>query len=91
MYITELREPLSRSAQDKTYFARLDAQLTKVNTFYKKKEGEYIARAGVLEKQMQALLEVQEEMARDGLVPYDNYLTTKHQETRLAGMRTPKQ
>lgn len=77
VWITELREPLSSFPQDKTFFARLDAQLTKVNKFFKKKEGEYIARAGVLEKQMLALLNVQEEMAREGLMHYDFLTTSK--------------
>ena len=73
VYVTELREPLSQSAQDQTFFDRLDAQLTKINKFYKRKEGEYIARAGLLEKQMLALLQLEEDMARRGLVPVDSY------------------
>lgn len=56
VYASELREPLAHSPPDRTFFVRLDAQLTKVNKFYKKKEGEYIARAGVLERQMLALM-----------------------------------
>lgn len=65
--MTELREPLSTSPQDRTYFARLDAQLTKVNKFYKKKETENIARAGVLEKKMYELINAQEAVARQGI------------------------
>uniref|UniRef100_A0A7I4DLS2 Uncharacterized protein n=1 Tax=Physcomitrium patens TaxID=3218 RepID=A0A7I4DLS2_PHYPA len=67
IYITELREPLSHSPQDVTFFTRLDDQLNKVNKFYKKKEAEYIDRAGALEKQMLALINVQELFARQGL------------------------
>lgn len=67
MYQTELLEPLKHSPQDKTFFARLDAQLNKVNAFFKLKEGDNIARAGMLEKQMVALLNMQETLARRGL------------------------
>ena len=65
IYVSELREP--RSPQDRTFFVRLDAQLTKVNKFYKKKEAENIARAGALEKQMLSLIYLQEALARQGL------------------------
>jgi len=84
IYVTELREPLSHSPQDKTFFDRLDLQLTKINKFFKRKEGEYIARAGLLEKQMLALLQLEEDMARQGLVTLD-YLTSTDQERRVAG------
>lgn len=84
VYMTELREPLSHSPQDKTFFVRLDAQLTKINKFYKRKEGEYIARAGLLEKQMLALINLEEDMARQGLVTLD-YLTPGDQDRRLPG------
>jgi hypothetical protein len=67
IYVSELREPLSQSPQDRTFIARLDAQLTKVNKFYKKKEAENIARAGALEKQMLSLIYLQEALARQGL------------------------
>ncbi|KAG0606207.1 hypothetical protein M758_9G122400 [Ceratodon purpureus] len=67
VYMTELREPISISPQDITYFARLDAQLTKVNKFYKKKETENIVRAGVLEKKMYELIHAQEAVARQGI------------------------
>ena len=83
VYVTELREPLSRSPVEKTFFARLDAELTKVNKFYKKKEGEYIARAGVLEKQMLALIHLEEDMAREGLMSADFLTKTNN---HLPGM-----
>lgn len=67
VYVSELREPLTHSPQDRTFFARLDAQLNKIDKFFKKKEGEYIARAGVLERQMLALINLEEDIARQGL------------------------
>lgn len=70
----ETREPLSRSPQDRTFFARPDAQLTKVNKFYKKKEAEIIARASDLEKQMLALINSQEARARQDLPIYESHL-----------------
>lgn len=77
IYVTDLREPLSRSPQDRTFFARLDAQLTKVNKFYKKKEAENIARAGALEKQMLALINAQEAIARQDLPRYETQYETQ--------------
>lgn len=65
--MTELQEPVSRSPLDRTFFARLDAQLTKVNKFYEEKETEIIARAGDLEKQMLAWINSQEAIARRDL------------------------
>lgn len=73
-YVTELKEPLSRSPQDRTYFARLDAQLTKVNKFYEEKEEENIARAGDLEKQMLAWINSQEEIARQDIPIWESHL-----------------
>lgn len=74
MYVTELHEPLCRSPQDRTFFARLDAQLTKVNKFYKEKEEENIARAGELENHMLALINAQEALARQDLPIYNSSL-----------------
>lgn len=84
VYVTELREPLSRSPQDKTFFQRLDSQLTKVNKFYKKKEAENIARAGALEKQMLALIIAQERTARQDLPDYGTHMEI-HKEAHLSG------
>lgn len=67
VYETELLEPLVHAPQDRTFFRRLDIQLNKVNRFYKKKEAEYVTQAGRLEKQMLALIEMQEALARQGL------------------------
>ena len=95
VYMTELREPISISPQDITYFARLDAQLTKVNKFYKKKETENIVRAGVLEKKMYELIHAQEAVARQGIpVEYatplgpvkqdhDAHMTGHHMQSKL--------
>lgn len=84
VYITELREPLALSPQDKTFFVRLDAQLTEVNKFFRSKEAEYIDRARVLEKQMLALINLEEEMARRGLTTSDCLAT---RDDHLPGMR----
>ncbi|KAG0581876.1 hypothetical protein KC19_3G016400 [Ceratodon purpureus] len=73
-YVTELHEPLCRSPQDRTFFARLDAQLTKVNKFYKEKEVENLARAGDLENQMLELINAQEAIARQDLRIYNSSL-----------------
>ncbi|CAK9229909.1 unnamed protein product [Sphagnum troendelagicum] len=57
---TELMEPLGKAEPHRMFFNHLDAQLNKINRFYKLKETEYIAQARRLEKQLLALFEVQE-------------------------------
>jgi hypothetical protein len=57
---TELMEPLGKAELHRTFFNHLDAQLNKINRFYKLKETEYIAQARRLERQLLALFEVQE-------------------------------
>ncbi|CAM6075761.1 unnamed protein product [Sphagnum tenellum] len=57
---TELMEPLGKAEPHKVFFNHLDAQLNKINRFYKLKETEYIAQARRLERQLLALFEVQE-------------------------------
>jgi len=80
IYVTDLREPLSRSPQDRTFFARLDAELTKVNKFYKKKEAENISRAGDLEKQMLELINAEEAIARQNLPDFESHLDYMHKD-----------
>ncbi len=53
-------EPLGKAELHRTFFNHLDAQLNKINRFYKLKETEYIAHARRLERQLLALFEVQE-------------------------------
>jgi hypothetical protein len=60
-------EPLGKSELDKTFFNHLGAELEKINRFYKTKEAEYVAQAIRLEKQLLALIEVQEALARQNL------------------------
>lgn len=63
-YETELLDPLQSSEADRQFFKRLDAQLNKVNKFYRMKETQYIARAKRLEEQLLTLFQVQEEHAQ---------------------------
>lgn len=63
----ELLEPLGQTQQDEIFFNRLDAELEKINHFYRTKEAEYVARAMRLEKQLLALFEVREALARQSL------------------------
>ncbi len=60
MLETELMEPLGKAELHRMFFNHLDAQLNKINRFYKLKETEYIAQARRLERQLLALFEVQE-------------------------------
>ncbi|CAM6047743.1 unnamed protein product [Sphagnum compactum] len=57
---TELMEPLGKVELHRMFFNHLDAQLNKINRFYKLKETEYIAQARSLERQLFALFELQE-------------------------------
>lgn len=58
-YETEMLDPLQPSEADRQFFKRLDAQLNKVNKFYKMKEEQYVARAKRLEQQLLTLFQVQ--------------------------------
>jgi len=63
-YETELLDPLQPNEADRQFFKRLDAQLNKVNQFYRMKEAQYVARAKRLEQQLLTLFQVQAEHAR---------------------------
>ena len=59
-YETELLEPLAADADAdaaaaREFFARLDAQLNKVNQFYRGKEKEFLERGQSLRRQMDIL------------------------------------
>ncbi|KAG6546093.1 hypothetical protein Mapa_012499 [Marchantia paleacea] len=58
VYETILLEPINRMEASKLFFARLDAQFNKVNQFYYHKEKEFVEQAQILEKQMQALVDM---------------------------------
>ena len=63
----ELTEPLGQAEQDKVFFNHLDAELEKINRFYKTKETEYVVHATRLEKQLLALFEVRDALTRQNL------------------------
>lgn len=44
---------------ERNFFAKLDEQLNKVDDFYRKKEAEFVERSEMLDKQMEALQEMQ--------------------------------
>lgn len=44
----------------KDFFERLDEELNKVNQFYKTKEGEFVERGEILNKQLQILLDLKQ-------------------------------
>lgn len=60
-------EPLGHAEQDKVFFNHLDAELEKINRFYNTKEAEFVAQAIRLEKQLLALFQVQQSLARQNL------------------------
>lgn len=55
VYETELLGPIAHSPYDQAFFECLDAQLNKVNGFYKQKEEEFVQRGSILDKQICAL------------------------------------
>ncbi|KAJ7515400.1 hypothetical protein O6H91_22G012300 [Diphasiastrum complanatum] len=65
LYETELLGPFSEAQHEKNFFVRLDAQLNKVNKFYKHKEEEYIVQARQLRNQADALLELKKALSTD--------------------------
>jgi SPX domain protein involved in polyphosphate accumulation len=67
LYETELYDQRGHGEQDRIFFNRLDSELEKINRFYRAKEAEFIARAVRLERQLLALFQVQEALARRNL------------------------
>ncbi|KAJ7517194.1 hypothetical protein O6H91_21G013900 [Diphasiastrum complanatum] len=65
LYETELLGPFSEAQHEKCFFVRLDAQLNKVNRFYRHKEEEYIVQAKQLQNQVNALLEMKRALSTD--------------------------
>lgn len=57
LFETELLGTAFKTEAQKLFFERLDAQLNKVNKFYRCKEQEYITWASQLQKQIGPLLE----------------------------------
>lgn len=58
MYETELLEQFADTDATKEFFACLDQQLNKVNSFYRTKEKEFMERGDSLKNQMDILLEL---------------------------------
>uniref|UniRef100_A0A0E0BVY2 SPX domain-containing protein n=1 Tax=Oryza meridionalis TaxID=40149 RepID=A0A0E0BVY2_9ORYZ len=56
--VTPEMETTAAAAAAREFFARLDAQLNKVNHFYMAKEEEFLHRGGSLRKQMDILLDL---------------------------------
>lgn len=69
VYETELLEPLADDDGDaaaaREFFARLDAQLNKVNQFYRGKEQEFLERGRSLRRQMDILADLRAARARE--------------------------
>ncbi|KAH9607051.1 hypothetical protein KSS87_013826 [Heliosperma pusillum] len=64
LYETELLEQLSDVEAAGEFFARLDRQLNKVNQFYKIKEKEFVDRGDSLKRQLDFLVEMNNELRR---------------------------
>lgn len=64
---SEWTDALGHGEQDRIFFNHLDGELEKINRFYKAKEAEYVSRAVRLERQLLALFQVQEALARQNL------------------------
>jgi hypothetical protein len=67
-YETEVLEPPladADAAAAREFFARLDAQLNKVNQFYKGKEQEFLERGRSLRRQMDILADLRAARARE--------------------------
>ena len=71
-YKTELVEPLAADADAaaaREFFARLDAQLNKVNQFYRGKEKEFLERGQSLRRQMDILAGLKAASSREDSNP----------------------
>lgn len=78
VYETELLGPIAHSEYDQAFFKSLDAQLNKVNEFYKRKEDEFIQRGAILDKQICALTGVKK-LLEQGRIRQDGYGTSGRQ------------
>ncbi|KAL0433255.1 UNVERIFIED_CONTAM: Phosphate transporter [Sesamum latifolium] len=58
VYETELDQLFSEENEVKVFFEMLDDELNKVNQFYKSKEGEFLERGELLNKQLQILVDL---------------------------------
>jgi len=58
VYETELLQLFEQADAAKAFFARLDAELNKVNQFYRNKEAEFLERGETLKRQMQILIDL---------------------------------
>ncbi|KAK4421789.1 Phosphate transporter [Sesamum alatum] len=58
VYETELDQLFSEEDEVKVFFETLDDELNKVNQFYKSKEGEFLERGELLNKQLQILVDL---------------------------------
>ena len=58
--------------QFQAFFENLDAQLNKVNDFYKRKEEEFVQRGSILDKQICALTGVKK-LLEQGRIRQDEY------------------
>ncbi|XP_024025376.1 phosphate transporter PHO1 [Morus notabilis] len=60
IYETELAQLFSVEDEVTIFFERLDEELNKVNQFYRTKEGEFLERGEILNKQLQILLDLKQ-------------------------------
>lgn len=80
VYETELLGPIARSTYDQAFFENLDAQLNKVNNFYRRKEEEFVQRGAILDKQICALTGVKK-LLEQGRTRQDEYgASARHSE-----------
>nr|GMD74417.1 phosphate transporter PHO1 [Ipomoea batatas] len=56
----ELAQLFSEEDEVKRFFAKLDAELEKVNEFYKMKEGEFVERGEILNNQLEVLFDLKQ-------------------------------
>lgn len=77
--MVDVRDSIGHGEQDRIFFNHLDGELEKINSFYKAKESEYVARAIRLEKQLLALFQVQEALARQNLKMRASSFNQSHQ------------
>ncbi|PON37718.1 SPX domain containing protein [Parasponia andersonii] len=60
VYETELAQLFSQEDEVRIFFEKLDEELNKVNQFYGTKEGEFLERGEILNKQLQILMDLKQ-------------------------------